>query len=120
MKKTHELNINRLYNTPYDHEQSYAVPCDHTEGGIRQIAEEDFERIWTYNSDIGEMEQLFFQEVDLFGMTTLKFTLKNKSAVVYQQSDDSIKLSHNSDIYEIFNSSYAPTTYKLGELVIKD
>lgn len=120
MKKTNELNTNRLYNAPYDHEQSYVVPCNHTEGGIRQVVQEDFERIWIYNSETGEMECPFSQEVNLFGMTTLKFTLKNKSAVVYQQSDDSIKLSHNSDIYEIYNGSYASTTYKLGELVIKD
>ena len=120
MKKTNELNTNRLYNAPYDHEQSYVVPCNHTGGGIRQVVEEDFERIWIYNSDVGEMEQPFSQEVTLFGTSHLRFTLKNKNATVYQQSDDSIKLSHNSDIYEIWNSSYGATTYKLGELVIKD
>lgn len=120
MKKTNELNTNRLYNAPYDHEQSYVVPCNHTGGGIRQVVQEDFERIWISNSDVGEMEYVFSQEVDLFGQTYLRFTLKNKSATIYQQSDDRIKLEHNSDAYQIYNSSYGPTTYKLGELVIKD
>ena len=124
MKKTHELNINRLYNRPCDCE------CDHDsqQGGgsceLRRIQTTDIEQMWIYNYSSGQQRDVEFAPSIFLGVDdTLTFILNNSNAEIYQ-AVESGGLSRSYDVFEKksyqFSAGMTPTTFYFDKIIIKD
>lgn len=91
-------------------------------GGIRPVTAEDFSSIVLYNSEVGTMDATFSDTITLTEQTTISIRLNNKKADLVQPVKEECQLiySEDQDIYNYRNGSYAPTTFNMSQLYIKE
>lgn len=90
--------------------------------GIRPVTADDFSSIVLSNSEVGSMDATFSDTITLTGQTTISIRLKNKKADLVQPVKEECQLiySEDQDIYYYRNGSYAPTTFNMSQLYIKE
>lgn len=92
-------------------------------GGLRPVTAEDFSSIVLSNSDVGTMDAIFSDTITLTGQTAINIRLKNKKADLVQPVKEECQLVYtgeDQDIYYYRNGNYAPTTFNMSQLYIKE
>lgn len=91
-------------------------------GGLRPVTAEDFSIIRLSNSETGNMDVIFSDTITLTEQTTISIRLNNKKADLVQPVKEDCQLVYNEDqdIYYYRNGNYAPTTFNISQLYIKE
>lgn len=92
-------------------------------GGLRPVTAEDFSSIVLSNSEVGSIDAIFSDTITLTGQTAINIRLNNKKADLVQPVKEECQLVYtgeDQDIYYYRNGSYAPTTFNMSQLYIKE
>ena len=91
-------------------------------GGLRPVTAEDFSSISLYNSETGSMDAIFSDTITVNEQTSITIRLNNKKADLVQPIKEECQLLYNKDQdqYGYHNKNYAPTTFNMSQLYIKE